>query len=154
MQQSIIIQAHWNNLYKVKVILRKTVKSYTGNMSEDSSRVVLLWFYSLDLWSDVMYLHAVLCSHHHVVCGSCVCSQDHTILMDKYRKYSSFVEQPVGVMSRVYSLLYITLHYYNCQIYYRHMPTRKLSSYLPCTDIDLKFTSRYVLKYVKCSVWC
>lgn len=86
-------------------------------MSEDSSRVVLLWFYSLDLWSDVMYLHAVLGCHHHVVCGPCVCSQDHAILMDKYRKYSSFVEQPGGVMSRVYSLLYITLHYYNCQIY-------------------------------------
>lgn len=56
-------------------------------MSKDAVRVVLPGFYSLDLWSDVMNLHAVLVSHHHVVCSPRVRSQDHTILTDKYRKY-------------------------------------------------------------------
>lgn len=41
-----------------------------------------LGFYSLDLWCDVMNLHAVFVGHHHVVCSPGVCSQDHTILTE------------------------------------------------------------------------
>lgn len=48
---------------------------------------VELWFYPLDFWSNVMNLHAVFVSHHHVVCSPGVCPQDHTILTDKNKEY-------------------------------------------------------------------
>ena len=50
------------------------------------------WSHSLDLWSDVVYLHAVLLGHHHVVGGPGVSSQDHSVLRDKDRKHSAHLD--------------------------------------------------------------
>lgn len=51
--------------------------------------------HSLDLWSDVVNLHAVLVGHHHVVCGPCVCPEDHPVLTNKHSQRGDEESRPL-----------------------------------------------------------
>lgn len=78
-------------------MVKKRRKGLRIDTCDDQEEDCPAGLHSLDLWSDVVDLHAVLVSHHHVVRGPRVCAQDHAILANKQNDHGCKSPNPVRV---------------------------------------------------------